>query len=180
MQYWVTLYARGLLLLSPPCRLLCAQLAQEKDHHISMLSREKEEEKAALNKRIDGVWVGDRQHAVGSTRPSVCALIHVSQLCHASFTWHTVVRMYVHTYVLACFCFQLSSTSSYLPYPHTHSSAPLFPIPTLTHMLLPSFLLLGLLTPPASPLLPSFRTICQICGQPTICRRKWSKRPRCP
>ena len=44
----------GLLLLSLPCTLLLVQLVHEKDHHISMLSREKEEERAALEKRIDG------------------------------------------------------------------------------------------------------------------------------
>ena len=42
------------LLLSLSCLLLFAQLAQEKDHHISLLSREKEEEREALNNRIDG------------------------------------------------------------------------------------------------------------------------------
>ena len=64
------------LLLSLPCLLLFAQLAQEKDHHISLLSREKEEEREALNKRIDGG----------------CCTSCVFVVCGGSM-WHTHVNL---------------------------------------------------------------------------------------
>ena len=77
----------------PPSHL---QLVHEKDHHLSLLSGEKEEEKKALEKHIDGEW--DSVNLRTTSSPTIC-LWFTSNLYHMAS--HTV---YVCTYVCMYVC----------------------------------------------------------------------------